>query len=408
MFRGESQHQHQQEIPTRCSTTEPSGPRSRPPRWSDFVALGGPTVASVDSKSAAAPSQRGPNNENYDPPMYTPTSRPVYDGTPANPLVREWGVYQGLAEMSWMPYLTAGAEQQALLDKIVQRPKATWFGHWQPDGDITDRVRKYIELTTGGDPDVLVQTSIFRMDPWELEACKRLPTAAEQASYKTWIDGFVAGVGDAHMAVIMQPDGSVRALRARRLEGAGEADQVRRPQAQRAAQHERLHRRRGGRLEPRRPEEGVADAHPDGHPLGPRVRAEQHPLRLDRAPGAVLGRHRQGALGHAGSRTSSASSTPRRTAGPSRATSTAARTSTTPRACRSQQDKRCVTLGIPPTVDVGDPKWGLNANDRRLAETVRRRLPVVRPPLALQPGRPVPARPGAGAGPHHALLTGTT
>ena len=87
-----------------------------------LVALGGPTVASVDSKAAAAPSQRGPNNENYDPPMYTPTSRPVYDGTPANPLVREWGVYQGLAEMSWMPYLTAGAEQQALLDKIVQRP----------------------------------------------------------------------------------------------------------------------------------------------------------------------------------------------------------------------------------------------------------------------------------------------
>ena len=57
-----------------------------------LVALGGPTVASVDSKAAAAPSQRGPNNENYDPPMYTPTSRPVYDGTPANPLVREWGV----------------------------------------------------------------------------------------------------------------------------------------------------------------------------------------------------------------------------------------------------------------------------------------------------------------------------
>ena len=30
-------------------------------------------------------------------------------------------------------------------------------------------------------------------------------------------------------------------------------------------------------------------------------------------------------------------------------------------------DKRCVTLGIPPTVDVADPKWGLNRADRRLA-----------------------------------------
>ena len=229
-----------------------------------------------------------------------------------------------------MPYLTAGAEQQALLDKIVQRPKATWFGHWQPDGDITDRVRKYIELTTGGDPDVLVQTSIFRMDPWELEACKRLPTAAEQASYKTWIDGFVAGVGDAHMAVIMQPDGpfvlcapgdskvpaklikyGVRKLSALPNTSvyidAGAADWNRDD-----------------------PKKALQMLIPMGIRWARGLRAEQHPLRLDRAPGAVLGRHREGALGHAGSRTSSASSTPRRTAGPSRATSTAARTSTTP------------------------------------------------------------------------------
>ena len=38
------------------------------------------------------------------------------------------------------------------------------------------------------------------------------------------------------------------------------------------------------------------------------------------------------------------------------------------RLCKSAKDKRCVTLGIPPTVDVGDPKWGLSRRDRRLAE----------------------------------------
>jgi hypothetical protein len=37
------------------------------------------------------------------------------------------------------------------------------------------------------------------------------------------------------------------------------------------------------------------------------------------------------------------------------------------RACTSASDKHCVTLGIPPTVDVADPKWGLNPHDRRLA-----------------------------------------
>ena len=157
----------------------------------------------VASKSA----QRGPDNENYNPPVYSPTTQTTFVGTPGNPLVRGWGVYQGLAEQAWLPYVVASPDQKNLLDKIVQRPKATWFGHWQPDADIADRVRKYVELTTGGDPDVLVQTSIFRMEPWERDACKRLPSAAEQASYKSWIDGFAAGVGDAHMAVIMQPDG---------------------------------------------------------------------------------------------------------------------------------------------------------------------------------------------------------
>jgi len=332
-----------------------------------LVALGGPTVASVDSTSAAAPSQRGPNNENYDPPMYTPTSRPVYDGTPANPLVREWGVYQGLAEMSWMPYLTAGAEQQALLDKIVQRPKATWFGHWQPDGDITDRVRKYIELTTGGDPDVLVQTSIFRMDPWELEACKRLPTAAEQASYKTWIDGFAAGVGDAHMAVIMQPDGpfvlcapgdskvpaklikyGVRKLSALPNTSVyidvGAAD-WNRDDPKKALQMlipMGIRWARGFALN---------STHYD---------STERQVRYSAAIAKALSaRGIQDKFGVINTSSNGRPFKGYKYRGPNFDHAAA---------CRSQQDKRCVTLGIPPTVDVADPKWGLSANDRRLAE----------------------------------------
>jgi len=49
--------------------------------------------------------------------------------------------------------------------------------------------------------------TIFRMKPWEHEACGRLPTAAEQASYKQWVNRFAAAVGDAHAAIILQPDG---------------------------------------------------------------------------------------------------------------------------------------------------------------------------------------------------------
>jgi hypothetical protein len=38
-----------------------------------------------------------------------------------------------------------------------------------------------------------------------------------------------------------------------------------------------------------------------------------------------------------------------------------------PRVCRSRTDRICATLGIPPTTDVANPRWGLSAADRSLA-----------------------------------------
>ena len=245
MFRGESQHQHQQEIPTRCSTTEPSGPRSRPPRWSDSSRSAAPRSPAWTRRP---PRRRASAGRTTRTTTRRSTRRRHGPCTTARPPTRSsaaWGVYQGLAEMSWMPYLTAGADQKALLDKIVQRPKATWFGHWQPDGDITDRVREVHRAHDGRRPGgPRPDLDLPHGARGSVEACKRLPTAAEQASYKTWIDGFVAGVGDDPHGDHHAAGRPVRAVRPGRLEGAVEADQVRRPQAQRAAQHQRLHRRR--------------------------------------------------------------------------------------------------------------------------------------------------------------------
>ncbi len=326
--------------------------------------------AQADTRTAAPSShstqQRGPDNENYDPPVYSPTTQTTYVGTPGNPLVRGWGVYQGLAEMAWLPYVVASPDQQNLLDKIVQRPKATWFGHWQSDNDITDRVRKYIELTTGGDPDVLVQTSIFRMDPWEGEACTRLPSAAEQASYKKWIDGFVAGVGDAHMAVIMQPDGpfalcapggsnlpahmiryAVRMLSALPNTSvyidAGAADWNRDdPQkAVRMLFPMGIRWARGFALN---------STHYDSTERQVRYAAEVSQALAKRGIPDKYGVINTASNGK-----------------PFKGYKYNGPNFDNARACTSTSDQHCVTLGIPPTVDVADPKWGLNPHDRRLA-----------------------------------------
>lgn len=127
---------------------------------------------------------------------------------PANPLAgREWGVYHGDADQVWRPYAASSGTNRALLAKIAERPKAQWFGAWIPDSDIAAMVDDYIANAQDGDPDKLVQMAVFRMVPWEHEACGRLPSSAEQASYKRWIDSFAAAVGDTPAAIILQPDG---------------------------------------------------------------------------------------------------------------------------------------------------------------------------------------------------------
>jgi endoglucanase len=110
-------------------------------------------------------------------------------------------------DQAWEPYVRSKGTNRTLLAKIALRPKAKWFGSWIPNGEIAKKVKAYIANSTGGNPDVLVQMTVFRMVPWEHAACKRLPTRAEQASYRQWIDRFAAGIGRAHVALILQPDG---------------------------------------------------------------------------------------------------------------------------------------------------------------------------------------------------------
>jgi len=125
-----------------------------------------------------------------------------------NPLAgHRIGVYKGSMDQAWDPYVKAKGERKRLLAKIALRPKAKWFGAWIPTRDIGSKVRGYIANATGGDPDVLVSMTVFRMVPWEQETCERLPTRNERQQYHRWIDRFAAATGHAHAAIILQPDG---------------------------------------------------------------------------------------------------------------------------------------------------------------------------------------------------------
>ncbi|MEO9324243.1 glycoside hydrolase family 6 protein [Nocardioides sp. C4-1] len=125
-----------------------------------------------------------------------------------NPLAgRPMGVYQGPQELAWGPYESASGADRETLATIALTPKATWMGSWFSDDTVYESVRNNIEIAQDGDPEALVQFAVFRMEPWEHEACDRLPSGAEQDSYRRWTDEFARAVGDAHTAIVLQPDG---------------------------------------------------------------------------------------------------------------------------------------------------------------------------------------------------------
>ena len=137
------------------------------------------------------------------------TDGAAYERSGANPLAgRTWGVYQGPGDQAWTAWSAEPeGETRTLLERIVLQPKSKWYGQWIATENIRKVVADNIAVAQAGDPEALVQLTAFRLKPWEDEACTRLPTAQEQADYKAWTDEFVAGIGSAHAAVVLQPDG---------------------------------------------------------------------------------------------------------------------------------------------------------------------------------------------------------
>lgn len=305
--------------------------------------------------------------------------------TDANPLSgRTMGVYQGNLDQAWPPYQRATGAEKELLAKIALRPKAKWFGAWVRDGDIQRTVETYIANSTGGDESVLVQMAVFRMVPWEHDACKRLPTKAQKASYRRWIRGFARGVGDAHAALILQPDGPFALCVPK---GSTVPSRMIRYAAKRfaALPNTSVYIDAGAGDWPKdRPDEAARFLLPAGieYVRGFALNATHYSptsveiefgtrLVAELASRGVPGRH---FVINTSSNGRGFDFGTARGKHPDHA-----------RVCRTRSETRCVTLGIPPTTDVTDPRWGLSATDSaRAAAHVDAYLWFGRPWLFMQ------------------------
>ncbi|NYE35239.1 hypothetical protein F4692_000343 [Nocardioides cavernae] len=168
------------------------------------AAAAAPTTGAA---SAAVPTERHRAERASTLPVWVAPAEPHAEN-PTNPLAhRLWGVYRGPQDQVWRPYMSSKGTARTALAAIAERPRAKWYARYLPDNQVRSRVVDYVASSQAGNPETLSQMAVFRMQPWEGEACKRPTTAAEAASYRTWIQELAAGIGDAHTLVVMQPDG---------------------------------------------------------------------------------------------------------------------------------------------------------------------------------------------------------
>lgn len=287
----------------------------------------------------------------------------VAGASASNPLAElPWGNYTGSLDEVFPSYRAATGRRRRLLGLVALRPRMRWFGAWYPDARET--AREYVASVTAGDRNALVQAAVFRLEPWEGDACHSLPSPAQQASYKHWIDAFASGLGRARVALVLQPDlpfelcvphhsrlpMQLVAYAARRFSSlphttvyidAGAADWPTVRQAAGMLRSAGVRYARGFALNA---------THYDS--TQNEIRFGAKVVRALAAAG-VRGRHfviNTSSNGRGftyqqyhGANFDNAA------------------------VCRSRASRRCVTLGIPPTTDVTDRRWGLSPTARRLA-----------------------------------------
>jgi hypothetical protein len=277
-----------------------------------------------------------------------------------DPLGGAWGVYTLPWDNSVYPfYQQAQGRTRQLLAKIALRPTMFSFGSWFSDSEIGGVVRQYIQNVTGGDPNVLSQLAVFRLDPWE--SCHGSWSVADQASYRNWIDDFAAAIGTARVAVVLQPD-----LAFAPCSPSPVPLQLVNYAAQKlnALPRTTVYIDGGVRYWPSfkqavvmleragiRYARGFALNTTEYDGTGSEL---EYGARLARALAAagygakhfVINTAENGSPFLNGQYPGDVAN---------------------PRVCRSPSDRLCASLGIPPTTDVANPRWGLSGRDLRLA-----------------------------------------
>lgn len=100
----------------------------------------------------------------------------------------------------------ATGNERKLLGKIARQGRARWYGEWTGTGNqLVQILRRYIDSANGGDPSKVVTMSFFRQWP-RGEGDRNAFSRNDKARYKAWYDAAARAIGDSRVAVVLEPD----------------------------------------------------------------------------------------------------------------------------------------------------------------------------------------------------------
>jgi hypothetical protein len=272
-----------------------------------------------------------------------------------------WGIYRGPIDSVYPAYLSSRGRNRRLMARIALRPLTIWAGAWFSDGYARRVAGQIVEDTTHGNPDVLSQIAVFRLDPWEGGACHGSWGRGDQGSYRAWINQFAAGIGSSRVALILQPDLPFAACAPSPVPMRLVAYAARRFNA---LPHTTVYLDAGAAAwEPPQTMSRILQQSGIRHARGFALDVTQYgSTGLELRYGAAI----LGDLAAAGIRGKRFVINTDENGSPFLAGQVRGNSNET-RACRRRGQRLCVTLGIPPTTDVANRRWGLTPAERAIA-----------------------------------------
>lgn len=129
------------------------------------------------------------------------------DQAQASRLKGPWGIYRGNLDQLWPAYEQAQGSEKSLLKEIANLPRASkWFTSSIGPNEIEGKIEDYIVNSQAGDRKKLVQITIFRMDPWYTASQSQVPSPKQVSEYKLWIRNSAKAIGSTRTALYLQPD----------------------------------------------------------------------------------------------------------------------------------------------------------------------------------------------------------